>query len=88
MRLSIPRPLSAATRLTTILIPRGSIIASSSYTSSVLAFRTDRSNSIVAPPPPPPSSPLARTMARLTSKRRADAPGRGRVSKDVPERNL
>lgn len=31
---------------------------------------------------------LARMMARLISKRRADVPGRGKGSNDVPERNL
>ena len=31
---------------------------------------------------------LARMMARLISKRRADVPGRGNGSNDVPERNL
>ena len=34
------------------------------------------------------SSFLALTMARLMSIRRAEVPGRGRVSKLVPERNL
>jgi len=53
----------------------------------VFAFCILRSNSNVVLDDEP-SSFFARMMARLISNKRADVPGRGSGSKDVPERNL